>query len=510
MASVVKSGNSRQVEHRMSQAQLKNEVALRQMVGVEALAERLQVRIGIFSDEQVGVSGLLMAEALGEVFGRLWRNIDVWGGVSERFLASATQAARSGNQIFQFQQAWNPPYDYVISIGCAVPLGTNRGIRVGASGWTAKFGSDAIITADPNPVGPAAAAALTGIEVFKRVFEVELGSKLRFMPDDYEWSAGNYGTQGENPPAGELNLDDLHLFGVGAVSHGLLWVLERWPYGVRGSIHLIDQDRYDESNAQRYVGMQASDQGAFKASRAATRLQEKLVHLQAHGHCIDMNTYYECERPDCCVRLSVIGVDSAEHRRQLALKLPLRVVNMWTEKERLGVARFGFTDGWACPFCAYPAPKTDLLDETGQIHRETGLHPARVRQLLFSGGGLTVEDVSILKGRYQLTNIESLIGKPLRSIRGVLCATGRISLPNQPVDVDVPFVFSSFLAGICGFSELVHELEGTLPTPGHWQFSLLNYPVAGNWYHRAPVADCYLCSDSAVADVLNTKYKNQV
>jgi hypothetical protein len=143
-----------------------------------------------------------------------------------------------------------------------------------------------------------------------------------------------------------LRCEDLHMFGVGAVTHGMLWVMERWPADISGDMYLIDQDAYGESNGQRYAGMRVDDIGFPKPGQATRRLRVRHPRLDVcplDG--VDMNRYFAESRPDCRVRLAVSGMDNPEHRRQLALKLPARVVNMWTEGDRLGAARFGIGDG---------------------------------------------------------------------------------------------------------------------------------------------------------------------
>lgn len=493
----------------MSDARSKNEAALVQTLGSTALATRLQTcRIGIWSAPgSQTYSGLLLAEALGEVLGRLWCTIDATGPLAQSFLQAAKQAAASGEQTLLAEEQWNPPYTFVLALGTNLPAGAGPGLRVGGAGWTAMIGPTAYVNQEANPVGPVAAAAIAAVEVFKAVFADALGERSRQLPTEWEWSAWDYGKNGPAPDPGPLLLDDVHMFGVGAVSQGLLWLLEHWPEEVRGSLHLIDQDGYDFSNGQRYIGMRPEDVNQPKPQQAAERLRKRhpgLVVADHNGQ--DMNRYFEHVRPDCRVRLAVAGMDSPEHRRQLALKLPRRVVNMWTEKEWLGAARFGIGDGWPCLFCVYPEDTTAPMDETGQLVAETGLNPARVRKLLFSGEGLTPEDINTIAQHYALPNAQTLVGKPLRSIRGMLCATGRLSLPEASSDADIPFAFSSLLAGIGGFIELIREIWHVTSEPGHWQFRVFSYPVPGNWERRSASPGCYLCGDELVPNIIEAKY----
>lgn len=380
-------------------------------------------------------------------------------------------------------------------------------IGIGASGWKVGFGSNAFVDDNPNPVGPATAACLAAVELFKNIFGEELGDRITSMPSDYEWSAWDYGLTTESHDISNIFFDDIFFIGVGAVTHGLIWLLERWPAPITGTIYLIDQDSYDESNGQRYVGMKTDDIGQPKSVQVAKRIELKHSSVSVYPYSTDMNAYFERESPDCVIKLAVAGVDSAEHRRQLALKLPNRVVNMWTENDWVGAARFGFRDGWPCLYCAYAMDKSAPLDETGEIVNQTGLQPIRVRELLFDGAGLNQVDIDIIKQRYNNPRLQTLLHKPIRSILGSLCATGHIALPGTKEDAaDVPYAFSSFLAGIGGFLELLHEIWEVQSTPGHWQFRVFSYPVSGNWSARGPKQSCYLCSDDIVKSNIVRKY----
>lgn len=365
---------------------------------------RLQdVKIGIWSGDNSNCkAGYLLAEALGDLLGRFWRTIHVFGPLSKAFIVSANEAALSGGQSDSAFEEWNPPYDFVIAIGSEAPTVTGNILKVGASGWRVGFGSNAFVDNDPNPVGPATAACLAAIELFKNIFGEELGDRVISMPSDYKWSAWDYGSDNESHDISSLFFDDIFFIGVGAVTHGLLWLLERWPAPISGAISLIDQDNYDESNGQRYVGMKSNDIGQPKSVQAAKRIDLKHPDVSVYPYTTDMNDFFERERPECMIKLAIAGVDSAEHRRQLALKLPKRVVNMWTENDWVGAARFGFSDGWQCLYCAYPMNKSAPLDETGEIVNQTGLQPIRVRKLLFDGAGLNQADIDIIKQRYNI------------------------------------------------------------------------------------------------------------
>jgi len=491
----------------MSEAFDKNRIALERGLGATGLHARLQTsRIGIWSAEGSGLmAGSLLAEALGDILGRFWLRIDSAGPLAELLISSSRAAAASGNQQYDHEIRWQPPYDAVISIGVDAPPNVGPVFRIGANGWSASVGPHAVVTDNNNPVGPFATAAITAAELFKHRFADALGDRARSLPPTYEWSAWDYGLNLAPPHVQALNLGNLVIFGVGAVTHSLLWLILRWPASVTGTVRLVDQDSYGESNGQRYVGMRNEDLGNSKVLIWEQRLSAVHSMIDVTAHRTDMNNFYEQSQPNCNVPLAIVGVDSAEHRRQLALKLPRRVVNMWTEREWLGAARFGFDDDWPCLFCVYPEDMSGALDETGQLFSETGILPGRVRELLDSGAGLTEADALIIAQKYSIEP-GPLVGKPLRTARGILCATARIKLPESGAEVDVPLPFSSAMAGIGGFVELVREIWSVSSPAGKWKLRSYAYPVPGNWETAARSTSCYLCSDRLTHEILRDKY----
>jgi len=487
----------------MSDAERKNHDAIRAL-GISVEPRLDSYRIGIWSDEKnSGFSGHLIAEALGESLGRLWKKFDATGPFAKSFLTSCLNATRSGNiQATIINETWNPPYDYVVSIGSDLPNGTKTGLKIGGSGWKAFVGKKSFIDDNKNPVGPMAVAAITATEIFKTAFNDCITCKL--LPQDFEFSAW-YGTS-ESPPTNlNLHFDDVHFFGIGAVAHGLLWILERWPYEITGNLHLIDHDSYDNSNAQRYVGMREEDVSSPKSSKTSERLKKKHKGLTVFDYKKDMNRYFSENKNDYHVKIAVAGLDSIEGRRQLGLKLPYRIVNMWTSQEHFGVSRSGFDKNLPCICCTYPYDKSIQLDEVGIIFHETGLSPSRIRELLDSGDPLTPEDAVIIIQRFP-QEIQFIVGKPLRTFRGIQCATGKIKTSSVTTEVEIPLVFASCFAGLCGFVELSQELWKINSDPGSWQSSVLSYPTEYSWIPRGRLSDCYLCSDPSVLEIIKTKY----
>lgn len=72
---------------------------------------------------------------------------------------------------------------------------------------------------------------------------------------------------------------------------------------------------------------------------------------------------------------------------------------------------------------------------------------------------------------------------------------------------DVPLPFSSLLAGLVGFAELVAEVSEARSYPGRWQMTnALASPLPGHWFPTGPQPDCWLCGDAITATIVGDKY----
>jgi hypothetical protein len=433
----------------------------------------------------------------------MWESVTAVGPLASTVRLAILSASESCHRVAP-DHPWSPPYDFVVEVGGESPLGSGQSLRVHASGWGSNNSDAGSFGDDTNPVGPLAAASVACAESFKAVFADCLTGRTTAMPPAHEWSAWDIDT-GSPPPPGSLDIPDLHIFGVGAVSHGLLWLLERWPSSLRGTIHLVDPDLYDESNAQRYIGMRAADVGRPKVDCSAERLRAAHPSLTVEPHRIDMNSYFREIRPDYRVALAVAGLDSIEGRRQLALKLPRTIVNLWTDRETVGAGRFKVGDGWACAFCVYSESVATEPDEAGIVSQAIGLDPYTTRELLASARPLTAEEAQKIAQKTAMIP-DHVVGRPLRSVWGDACATMTIPGAIPGPETDVPLPFASALAGVGGMVELVHELRGPRGTARAWQYGVLNYPLPTNWQSKSPLEGCYLCGDGKTAAILQRKY----
>lgn len=475
-------------------AQEKNRQALESLLGNAALADRLVgSRIAVVSS-QSSRSAQLLGEVLADCLARLWPSIDFSGVQSERLVCIARSAACAGRSPQDgIKEQWAPPYDAVIAIDGQVPANAGPwSLRAAGSGWDAYLGAAGACSDDPNPVGPAFAAALAAAQLFRKLFALELADLEPDAIEDLAFDAREICGQVDLADA-PLDFEDTVFFGCGAVTHGMAWLVENWHLPARGSVALVDSDPYGVSNGQRYAFMAPIDGKVMKVAALRDRLRARHPALDVDAQPLAMNDFCRVRGFDESIQLAVTGLDSPEARRQAALKMPTRTINMWTDGHRAGASRYGPDGVSACLACDYLEDLDAAMDETALVQAETNLPPFEVRALLGSPSPLTQEQARVI-GSHRRVDPEQFIGQPLGSVLPYLrqCSVAPIQLPGEPVSTDVPFAFSSLLAGIAGFMMLLGDQRRPVGSVG-WSQHLFKRPTLHMRSERHRRKGCVHC-----------------
>lgn len=472
----------------------KNRQALVALFGSDGLAAKLAgKRIALaLPSAQTPTSAILLAEVLSDTLSRLWPNIDFTGEYSAHALRVGHDAAQSGGaRTDGLRLAWEPPYDLVVSIGQPAPHPGMPFIQVGGNNWQVQFGKDAACGDSKNPVGPAFAAGLAAAQVFATCFASEL-SDAGAKPLG-NWSADVRELfNAQDLELRDIDLQETHVFGVGAVTHGMAWLLEKWPREVKGRLHLVDGDNYGVGNGQRYAFMTPQSDGSSKVQAIAQRLSRH-AQLTVTPHHQDMNAYCQSHGYEQPLMRVITGLDSEEARRQAGLKSPTKAINMWTSGSYIGAGQYVPDQQHGCLVCAYPEPVSDPMDEVARFHQQTGLNPETVRELLSSSRALTSEEaqrVAQTKG----IPVGQIQGEPLRSVLPVLCATGKVSIGDAKAAVDVPFSFSSLLAGVSGFIMLLRDVQLKLAVSDSWTQHVFKIPAVTMMRPLKRLPNCVHCN----------------
>lgn len=354
---------------------------------------------------------------------------------------------------------------YIIVGNTSLDNQTKR-IYIGSDGWIAKISTNNPVGSGStcNPFGAGAAACFGAANIFRIIFSNNIpGGDL---DKNFTLSLFNYETEQnrmENPEIKNVNLDETHLVGLGAIGNGAIWSLARVP-NLIGTLHLIDDERIDMSNCQRYILTSISNVDMPKVELAVNSLSS--TKINAIPHRMTWGEYL-LDRENYNLYRVGVAVDSMIDRCAIQASLPLWIVNAWTQQGDLGISRHNFIDDKACLMCLYfPAENEKAEDQI--IAEAIGLPQSirEVRELLYSGEPIN----SVLLTRIgealhiPIESIQQFAGKPLRVFYSkAICGGMILSLGGEyqkTSEVEVPMAFQSVLAGIMLASELVAHAGG--------------------------------------------------
>lgn len=398
-------------------------------------------------------------------------------------------------------------------------------IYVGSDGWLAKLSTARPVGsgATSNPFGAGAAACIGTANLFRAIFSTQLrGGELdRDMTVsllDYELTA----TNPANPSLPDvIDLGETFLVGVGAIGHGAVWSWRR-THGLRGTLHLVDDESYDETNPQRYVDTYAAGMPPMKVEHAAALLRSAAaVGLHVVPHTLAWDEYLG-ERGDWNLERVALALDSAEDRIFAQACLPHWIFNSWTQADNLGVSRHDFLTT-ACVACLYlPASqRPDLDDLVADALKFQGEQELRlVREYLDTERPL--DRAMLSKIAHQVGVGEDVLlpfeGAPLIALYHRAACGGRIlrfggEVGSAGRQVEVPMAFQSALAGIMLAAEVVIEAADLRPgrLPVRTEINLLR-PLSGTLCTpeaKHPSQRC-ICQDADFISAYQAKYGQAV
>lgn len=354
--------------------------------------------------------------------------------------------------------------DFGIGIGSSANPECKASIFAGSDGWDAFVSVDGPlgIGKSLNPFGPGAAACLAVGETFRQVFDIGGPPSSAVILSTLDLASRPSET---NVTIDGVDIGSAVLAGIGAIGNATVWALGRSP--TRGELHLVDDQRTELSNLQRYVLTSREDADSSKVDLAAQFLQggiHGVAHAQRWEDFVAKNGYRWSQ--------VLVALDSAQGRRNVQASLPEWIANAWTQPGDLGVSVHPWVDSGACLSCMYipdgPVPGEDrvigsalgltsdleLLNIRRLLHNESPLPPELYGQVAahlgIEAGDLTAFSDRPLRALY----VEGLCG-------GAVLPLSRIGRPTQ--DVHVPIAHQSALAGVLLGACLVSRAVGRSP-----------------------------------------------
>ncbi len=394
----------------------------------------------------------------------------VYPGLSPTPLDDAPCTVALAERLRKAARAIHPQIEMKVRPGkanlCLVAGETNPRLGIptlfmGSRGWTAMRGDAGPIgsSSSDNPFGAAAAACMAAAGAFRTIFADSLpgappvglavldvlNQETRACPAEAALPSG-------------INLNGIHLVGLGAIGRSAAWTLARVP-GVQGRLVGVDPEKIERTNLQRYVGSTQADREKARAkTRSVARMFEGTA-VAFEGHDVTWGRYLRLN-PGLRPGLVAVALDTAADRIALQASLPASVLNAWTQPGDLGVSRHGFLSG-PCLACLY-LPDGEVPSLSKRIADVLKLPEADIRKMLHSGSKVDrgfLERVSMATGveaaelrRFENASLSEFYAK------GV-CGTayfGRATRGERGATA-VPMAFQSALAGVLLAAEIVAE-----------------------------------------------------
>jgi molybdopterin/thiamine biosynthesis adenylyltransferase len=328
-------------------------------------------------------------------------------------------------------------------------------IFIGSDGWRALLSRTGPKPCGTTslPFGAAAAACIGCANVFRAIFsDVLPGGEL---DTEIDLSLRSYDSHNSSTSTDTLTLGEIFLAGAGAIGNALLWTLARLPEAT-GTVHVVDGEKIDLGNLQRYVLTRDGSIGAAKVDLAVGQFREGKIKIVPHEQSWGK---YLAERGDYALETVAVALDTGSHRIAVQGSLPRRVLNAWTQQQNLGVSRHDNFPETACLACLYipdgAVPDDDDIVATA-LHVTDQNEIMQIRHLLYSGAPLAPEFIGMLEARLGLAvgALAQFAGKSLRAFySGVVC--GGLTMNAASAAAEVPMPFQSALAGVMLAAELV-------------------------------------------------------
>ncbi|WMN12112.1 E2 ligase fold family C protein [Marivirga salinae] len=454
----------------------------------------------------------LLISIIARLYPRISFKCDLIG--AEKTITKLSKYAKKINKEIDIENDKTPS---IILSTCKKPKQLKGEIRfyLGSDNWTALFSTTRpqSFAFSKNPFGASIAACIAASNLFRSVFEKELkftiDDNVRFSILDQYYGA-NFNIKTEN-----LDLDEFDLVGIGAIGSATVWALSKLK-GLKGRINLIDHEKLDKSNLQRYILFNETDENKWKVDVAKKHLNDNKFKPVSYKKKW-ANYIGEDYKGSCTSKMVLVAVDSKEERINIQSSLPQKIINAYTDDSRVGISRhLNFIED-SCLACIYIPTKEEKGDLTLMVEslnlkgQENFLY-----KYLQPSNKIDHEfiDKYSEKNDLEKNSLKEYIGKNLTDFYSeVICGYKVLELKDSKLveKVDVPLSFQSALAGILLAAELVIEKSEFSRKQNfdvtQWQIlAKINKENPGNFNYIKNLSKNCICGDSDYQDVYKKKW----
>lgn len=351
---------------------------------------------------------------------------------------------------------WNP--SVTIIFGKDEKNDVKNPIYVGSTGWSSYISTKKPCkwpTLPPNAISALYTGGLVVGEVFKYLLSEISSDKISHL----EYDLITHGK--ENQPVVEpslpesIHFEDLTIVGCGAIGQALVYALKA-STRLFGSITLVDNDKLEQSNEQRYIGAFEEHRGMLKIkliSQWLTQINPGLSILQAP---LKYEEFARLGKP--LGHEVVAAVDNAKTRINIQAGLPKVLWNVWTDTSqntlRYGAGYHTFEGPYQCAACGYYPTKSNP-DQKEMNSIRTGIPAKEIEKKLANNEKVTEQDILRIS---QATGapidfLKPNLNKPFSEILHGDCGVFRLEAFETPTVTPAPH--APFLAGVFLASQII-------------------------------------------------------
>lgn len=339
---------------------------------------------------------------------------------------------------------------------------------IGSKEWVAFFSNRKKLTFSEteNPFGSGAAVCFGMANVFRNIFQKQLPKQSK-LDSNFSFSVLNYE---KNPPKknqskleGIIDLGEVSLVGVGAIGNSFLWSLKNTPSISEGTLNLIDNEKIDLSNLQRYILSSQDNREDLKVDVAEEFMRGSNIKI---NKCKETWQKYTANRGDWNIEKVAVCVDSAEDRISIQASLPKLVFNAWTQIESIGISRHLDFLNQMCLACLY-LPEDKKRNRSEVVASNLGIveHEKMIRNYLAEGSPVDKKLLNLVSraNNRDIKELEIYLGQNVEIFHSkVVCGGVLIQDKSNIKDqsIEVPSAFESALAGILLAAEIVIDAKG--------------------------------------------------
>ncbi len=257
----------------------------------------------------------------------------------------------------------------------------------------------------------------------------------------------------ENENITELGIVDLGKFtliGMGAIGNGFIWALSKLE-GVKGECTIIDHEKIELSNLQRYCLTEEKHINIAKVEHSKQFLQNGIKPIPFEGN---WNKYLKVSG-NWNNELLCVAVDSAKDRVAIQSSLPKKILNAYTENNLSGVCRhLNFLDD-ACLSCGYiPNEKKKSYSQEVSDNLNIPEKERIIRDYLYHNKPVDIKLLELVSTANKIDLRELIIydGASMGEFYSKAVCGGQISYlkkdSTEVIDLEAPLSFQSALAGI--------------------------------------------------------------